>query len=412
MLSLLRNRNYTLIYCGQLFSAVGDQLYAIALLWLTYRLTGSPIAMALVGAAEYGPYLVFGLLGGILADRFDRRRLMIVADIVRMLAVGLVPLLYYLNLLQAWHLAAVALVQASASAFFTPARSAMMVNILTEQEFQRGSAAYSATIRTARILGPLVGSLLLKVISTEAFFLLDAATFLVSVLTTLAIRVEVRQQQRVQGEPWLASLATAARRFGANRTLALSLSGNGLGMAVWTGLYSLGMVLLAERQIGGGETTYAMLATAYGVGNVLSNLIVGNMHVANRTSWIFGGWLFFAAGFLTLGLTSNLYVGMVAIALASMGAPVTDLAMALKIRSEVAQEDLGKAHALWYTGSYGGSAIGVLVFGPLFERWDLVVGFVLGAAFLALLGLTGIFGIARGEAALRRARVAAQTLEE
>jgi len=403
MLSLLRNRNYTLIYFGQLFSAIGDQLYAIALIWLTYRLTGSPTIMALVGAAEYLPYLIFGLLGGVLADRFDRRRLMIVADLVRMLAVGLVPLLYYTDLLQVWHLPAVALIQASASAFFTPARATMMVNILPEADFQRGSAAYSATIRTARILGPLVGSLLLKVLSTETFFLLDAASFLVSVLTTLAIRVAVPHQSQDPGEPWLASLVRAARRFGANRTLALSLTGNGLGMAVWTGLYSLGMVLLAEQQIGGGEATYAMLATAYGVGNVLSNLIVGNMKVANRTTWIFGGWLFFAAGFLALGLTSNLYVGLVAIAFASMGAPVTDLAMALKIRSEVAQDDLGKAHALWYTGSYGGSAIGVMVFGPLFEQVDLVSGFALGAAFLALLGLTGVFGVARGEPAPHKA---------
>jgi DHA3 family macrolide efflux protein-like MFS transporter len=402
MLSLLRNRNYTLIYFGQLCSAVGDQLYAMALLWLTYRLTGSSTAMALVGAAEYVPYLVFGLLGGVLADRFDRRRLMIVADGVRMLAVGLVPLLYYLDLLQAWHLAAVALVQASASAFFTPARSAMMVNILPEPDFQRGSAAFSATIRTARILGPLLGTLLLKVMSTQSFFLLDAASFLLSVLTTLAIRVPERLNARTVQEPWLSSLLSSARRFWANRTLALSLSGNGLGMAIWTGLYSVGMVLLAERQIGGGESTYAMLATAYGIGNVLSNLMVGHMPIPNRTAWIFGGWLFFAAGFLALGLTSNLYVGLIAIAFASMGAPVTDLAMALKIRSEVAEEDLGKAHALWYTGSYGGSAIGVLVFGPLFERWDLTGGFVLGAAFLALLGLTGVFCVARGEADLRR----------
>lgn len=402
MRSLLQNRNYTLIFFGQLLSAIGDQLYALALLWLTYRLTGSPTMMALVGAAEYLPYLLFGLLGGLLADRFDRRRLMIVVDLIRMLAVSLVPLLYYLNLLQAWHLVAVALVQASASAFFIPARSSMMVSILPESDFQRGSAMYSATIRTARILGPLLGASLLTVMTIEAFFMLDSATFLLSALTTLAIRMPVSQQVRAQPESWLASLAAAVRRFLANRTLAFSFSGNGLGMAVWTGLYSLGMVLLAERQIGGGESTYALLATAYGVGNVLSNLIVGSMRVVNRTAWIFGGWLFFAAGFLVLGFTSNLYIGLAAIAFASLGAPITDLSMALKIRSEVDRDDLGKAHALWYTGSYGGSAIGLLLFGPLFERWELASVYLLGAALLALLGLSGVLFIARAESAPRR----------
>ncbi len=403
MLTLFRNRNYTLIYAGQLCSAVGDQLYAIAILWLTYRLAGSATAMALVGAAEYAPYLIFGLVGGVFADRFDRRRLMIVADVIRLLAVSLVPLLYYLDLLQVWHLAAIALVQASASAFFTPARSALMVNILPEQDFQRGSATYSATIRTARILGPLLGSFLLKVLSTQAFFVLDAATFLLSILTTWAIRASGRKQQSGEQESWLPSLIAAARRLGENRTLTLSLTGNGLGMAVWTGLYTVGMALLAEQRLGGGETTYAMLATAYGVGNVLSNLVVGNIRIANRTAWIFGGWLFFAAGFLTLGLTQNLYVGLVALFFGAMGAPITDLAMSLKIRSEVGEGDLGKAYALWYTGSSGGSAIGVLLFGTLIAQWSLVGVFVLGAVLLALLGLGGILGVARGEVNRREA---------
>ena len=117
MLSLFRNRNYSLLYFGQFCSAVGDQLYGMALFWLTYRVTGSSTAMALVGTAEYVPYLIFGLLGGVLADRFDRRRLMIGTGLVRMGAVGPVPLLYVTGTLEAWHLAAVALVQASASAF-------------------------------------------------------------------------------------------------------------------------------------------------------------------------------------------------------------------------------------------------------------------------------------------------------
>lgn len=398
MLRLLRNRNYAMVYLGQASSAIGDQLYAIAILWLSYRLTGSATAMALVGAAEYLPYLVFGLIGGVLADRFNRRRLMMVADCVRMLAVGTVPILYALDLLQVWHLAAVALVQSSAGAFFTPARSAVLVNVLPAEDFQRGSAAYSATIRTARILGPLIGSLLLKVMSTPAFFLLDAFTFLLSILTTMALRLPGASSTATSGrEPWLESLMNAARRLGANRTLITALLANAVGMAVWTGLYSIGMALLSDRRIGGGESTYAMLATAYGVGNVMSNLIVGGRPIRNRTAWAFGGWLFFALGFLVLGLTSNFYIALVAIAFASMGAPVSDLALALKIRSEVAESDLGKAHAVWYTGSSGGSAIGILLFGPLFEWWSLVPVFVTGAAVLACLGLWGVLVVAPGE---------------
>lgn len=356
--------------------------------------------MGLVGVFEYAPYLVFGLAGGVLADRVDRRHLMMVASAVRMAAVALVPLLSVLGILEVWHLAAVAFVQASASAFFTPARSALLVNVLPEQDFQRGSAAYSATMRTARILGPLLGTLLLKVFSTEMLLALDALSFLGCIVTTWAIRLPIRRpSSSLKGFAFLPALVAAGRRLGANRTLSLSLTANGLGMAVWTGLYTVGMALLAEQRLGGGEATYAMLATAYGVGNVLSNLLIAGRPIRNRTAWIFGGWLFFAAGFLVLGLATNLYVGLVAIAFASMGAPVSDLAMALKIRSEVPEEDLGKAHSLWYTGSSGGSAIGLLLFGPLFDGVSITAGFAVGAVALACMGLWGIVTVARQERA-------------
>mgnify|MGYP003900287767 CR=1 FL=1 len=76
--------------------------------------------------------------------------------------------------------------------------------------------------------------------------------------------------------------------------------------------------------------------------------------------------------------------------------------MSLKIRSEVAPGDLGKAHALWYTGSYGGSALGSLLFGPLFDHMSVPAGFAIGAACLAVLGLAGVLAVAPAERAAAR----------
>src|SRR5690606_4424465 len=139
----------------------------------------------------------------------------------------------------------------------------------------------------------------------EYFFLLDAAAFLVSMLTTAAIRLQAEGNARFPGQSGAGSLLDGLRRIGANRSLASCLIGNGVGMVAWTGLYSIGMVLVAEERIGGGEVTYSMLVTAYGVGNVLANLVVGNLPVRNRTAWIFGGWLPFALGYLVLGFTTD-----------------------------------------------------------------------------------------------------------
>lgn len=353
-------------------------------------MAGTATTTALVGAFEYLPYVLFGLVGGVLADQLDRRRLMMATSSIRLVVVLLAPVLHFVGLLQPWHLAAIAFIQASASAFFTPARAALLVGVLPEPDYQRGAAAYSATMRSARILGPLLGSALLRVFPPEALFFLVSALFLGSILTTWAIWLPERPGRARGSEGLVVPLVAFARKMAANRALSWSMAGYGLGMVPWTGLYTVGMALLAEQRIGGGESTYALLATAYGFGNVLANVLLADRPIRNRTAWIFGSWLFFAAGFLVLGWTTSLYIGLVAVAVAAAGGPMSDLAMSLKIRAEVPEADLGKAHSLWYTGMSGGAAIGLLLFGPVFDSVSVTAGFTLGALCLACLGLGGV----------------------
>jgi DHA3 family macrolide efflux protein-like MFS transporter len=123
-LLVLRRRHLAILWVSQVLSAMGDYLYDIAVLWIAVKQVGG--GAGLVAAAESGSMLLFGLLGGVYADRWNRRRVMIAMDILRALAVALLPILAFTGTLQLWHLVVVAVIVGSLGALFDPALQASL----------------------------------------------------------------------------------------------------------------------------------------------------------------------------------------------------------------------------------------------------------------------------------------------
>jgi MFS family permease len=155
--SLFANQDYRLMWLGQTFSIFGEALYQIAFYWLAYRLSSRPEVAGLVVAMAGAPYLVFGLIGGAAADRWNRKRIMLLADLLRPTAVAIVPLLGAFGPLEVWHLGLVAFLLTSARCFFYPALNASVTEILGDRERQLGISLIQAGFRGARLIGLSLG---------------------------------------------------------------------------------------------------------------------------------------------------------------------------------------------------------------------------------------------------------------
>jgi len=226
MLAPLRHRDFRLLWSGMCASLVGDGVFLVALAWQVYALSDAPTALAMVGVAMAVPTIALLLLGGVVSDRLDRRRIMLVADVWRGLAVAGLAALSLTGALELWHVAALAALYGAGTAFFSPAFDAIVPDVLPASELARANSLDQLVRPLAlRLAGPALGGVLIDAAGLGAAFALDAVTFGVSACALLAMSArrgpgarggslasEAREGfEYVRGRPWLwATLACAA----------------------------------------------------------------------------------------------------------------------------------------------------------------------------------------------------------
>jgi MFS transporter, DHA1 family, staphyloferrin A biosynthesis exporter len=182
----LRHRNYRLLWIGSLVSSSGDWMDQVALNWLVYQLTGSAVALGVLNLCRLAPILVFTLIGGVVADRFERRRLMFSTQAVSMLLALALAVLVSTGLVQFWQVLIIAAGRGVMLSFNYPARQSLISELVPPQDLMNAIALNSATLNLARVLGPAIGGVLIASVGVAGAFYVNSASF-VAVLWGLAL---------------------------------------------------------------------------------------------------------------------------------------------------------------------------------------------------------------------------------
>jgi DHA3 family macrolide efflux protein-like MFS transporter len=193
--------NFTLLCLGQLVSQFGDSIFHIGLVWLALELTGSKSLSGIIVAAGFLPAILFSLAAGVVADRVDRRRLMILCAAIQALVVSSVPFLNRFDLLSAPVLAIVAFSLAAGAAFFNPARDALVPHLVAENHLTRANSFVQGSAQVAFLAGPLAAGLLTSWAGTIHLFTIDAGTFVASAVFLLLIRTSRATSPRMEFGP-------------------------------------------------------------------------------------------------------------------------------------------------------------------------------------------------------------------
>ncbi len=195
LLTPLRHREFRLLWTGMTVSLIGDGITTIALAWQAYDLSNLPTAFSVVGFAMTLPQVVLLLVGGAVSDRFERRKVMLAADLIRMGAVLTLGVLSLSGRLEIWHMMVIAAFYGAGTAFFGPAFDAIVPDLVPEDELTRANAL-DQFVRPAayRMAGPAIGGWLIAAFGGRAgeAFLVDGLTFGVSVACLLAMRPRAR----------------------------------------------------------------------------------------------------------------------------------------------------------------------------------------------------------------------------
>jgi MFS family permease len=272
-LRVFKNRKYALYFSGQLVSQVGTWMQQIALSWLTYRLTGSAFILALVGVSSQLPSLLIMPFAGVLADRFNRHRILLLTQAGAMVQASVLAALTLSGHLQVWHLVALGLVMGVVNAFDLPVRSAFVIDLVERKEDLPAAVAMNSTLmNVSRLLGPAVAGFVVAALGEGMCFLINAASYIVVIGALLLIRGNF-DPAPVATRPGVFSELKEGVAYAMRTTpirasiLLLAIFGFG-GMA-----YAMLMPVFV-KSIGGNANTLGYLSSASALGSVLGAAIL------------------------------------------------------------------------------------------------------------------------------------------
>ena len=392
---LLPPRNLRLLWLGQMLSALGDRLHEIALMWIAVQAIGG--RAGLVAVAGSLARMAFGLLGGVYADRWDRRRTMIATDLLRCAVVATLALASLQGPLSLWHLATVAALLGALDSLFGPALQASLPALAPDSRtLQQANALLNVTHRLALIVGPSLTGVLLAWIPISQFFSIDTATFAASALAIAALGRGYEWKPRgAAPAPGLRGIAneisTALRLVVAHPPLAWGIA----LLSVWNVSYGaaqiVGFPLFARDVLGGGPDTYGYLMGAYGVGNVASNLVIAGTEVKRRTLLLFTGGVVYGIGLFAFAWSPDLWVALALGAATALGGPMTDVMLLTIVQTDFPAGQIGKVWSFRMTASRASLGVGLLVAGPLFSLLPVRTGIASAGVFVLLFSLVALY---------------------
>ena len=364
--SALRYPDFRWLLSALAVSQVGDWLYNLALVVLVYDRTHSALWAGVTTAARVVPVVVLGPLGGVLADRFDRRRIMIMCDLARM---GLMVLL---AAVAAFQLPIVlAPVIAAAAAPYIPCVAAVTPHVVEDTDLPGANAARSAVTGAGIVLGPALGGVLLLLGSPASAFALNALTFGLSALAVLAIRADGDpnpfRPRRAADRPagLLREVAQGAAALRAHRA-ALRLVGADAMCSVLYGAQTV-LLLLVSRQVGLGAQGYGYLFAAIGAGGLLGTALAGRVSRLPSRPVLAG------APTLLLAVVRWPAAAIVLTGLTGMGALLVEILTDTTLQRELDEDVFGRAYGIAFPAAIAG----------------IVVGSVIAPGLAALLGAPG-----------------------
>ena len=343
-------------------SQIGDWLYNLALVVLVYERTHSALWAGVTTAARVVPVVVLGPLGGVLADRFDRRRIMITCDLARM---GLMVLLaavaaFQLPIVLAPVIAAIA---TAAAAPYVPCVAAVTPRVVDDADLPGANAARSAVTGIGIVLGPALGGVLLLLGSAASAFALNALTFGLSALAVLAIRADGdRSPFRVRPtadrpDGLLREMAQGAAALRAHPA-ALRLVGADIMCSVLYGAQTV-LLLLVSRQVGLGAQGYGYLFAALGAGGLIGTALAGRVSRRLPSRSVLAAALALAGvPTLLLAVVRWPAAAIVLTGLTGMGALLVEILTETTLQRELDEDVFGRAYGLAFPAAIAGIVVG------------------------------------------------------
>ena len=373
---------FRMIWVANLVSALGSMIQSIAAAWLMTDLTDSHLLVALVQASIVIPVLFIGVFAGVLADNYDRRKVMLGANLGMAAVSAVLAALAWLEVVAPWSLLLMTLLIGCGFALNGPAWQASVRLQVPHEDLPQAISLNSIAFNMARSVGPAIGGVLLSLSGPKLAFTVNALSY------ALMIAVLLRWRPRATGrhdKHAVFPAIGAALRFCANSSPIRRVLARGFAFGLGATAYQALIPLVVREQVGGNATDFGLVLGAFGVGSVLTALWIGPARRRLGPETIVSGAMAVSALSLAgLAWSASVPQAMAASLFAGGGqvAALTSLNVSMQLRSP--EEILGRCLAIFQALAFGGFAVGSWVWGMVSDAAGLAPALLGGALWLLL----------------------------
>jgi MFS family permease len=341
--SLLRQPSFTFYLAARVLGTLAVQMQSVAIGWQVYDLTGSLFDLGLIGLAQFAPFLLLILIAGHVADRYDRRKIILTCMAAQLLCGALLFALTFSGLRAVWPVFAVLALYGSARAFMMPATQAILINLVPPASFSRAVALSSSTFHVAVIAGPVLGGLL-YLAGPKVVYAIVAGLLLVSVALMSMTRTLTRQSGGREPVSWHSLLE--GLRFVRSRPVVLGAISLDLFAVLFGGATAL-LPALARDVLHAGPTALGLLRMAPGVGAALTSAVLAFRPITRRVGlWMFGGVALYGFGTVVLGKSAWLPLSLLALGLMGAGDMISVYVRHMLVQLETPDAIRGRVSAV------------------------------------------------------------------
>jgi MFS family permease len=361
----LRHRNFRLFFGGQSISLIGTWMQRVALGWLVYRLTNSPFLLGLVGFAGQIPAFLLAPLAGVLADRWNRQRILILTQAISMIQALTLSLLVLTGTVAIWHIILLSVFLGIINAFDMPTRQSFLVEMVEEKEdLANAIALNSSMVNSARLLGPSIAGILVAAVGEGICFLINGISYLTVIGALVAMKIVPKNLKPQRSRVWygLKEGFTYASAFAPIRAVLLLLALMSLmGMP-----YVVLMPVFAKDILHGGPHALGFLMGASGLG-----ALIGAFYLASRKTVLGLGRLIavaasiFGLGIIAFSFSRLLWLSLPLMLMTGVGQMVQMASSNTILQTIVDDDKRGRIMSFYTMAFMGGTPLGSLFAGTL-----------------------------------------------
>jgi MFS family permease len=382
----LQSRNYKLYFGGQLFSLIGTWLQIVAEGWLVLKLTNSAFLIGLVAALATVPSLLFTLFGGVIVDRFPKRKILLLTQSCAMVLALIYGTLTLLNVINIWEIGLLAFLLGLVSAVDSPARQAFVSEMVTRDQLPSAIALNSGAFNSARVIGPGIAGILIAASGPGGAFIINGLSYICVIIALLKMRL--KKAAPIKKQNALTAIKAGLSYSFSHPIIRTLIILTGIS-SIFGWSYTTLMPYIAHNKFHLDAAGLGSLYVATGCGALLATILISVFSKkVSPVVFIIGGNMLFAVSILLFSNISNLHIAWILLFIAGFGLISQFSTINTTIQSLVKDEFRGRVMSIYVLMFLGLAPIGNFEVGWLSEKWGTDFAISFGAIVVFLSGLT------------------------